>query len=242
MKNILYFLLAIVCLLFWQCNNDDLSGKVEKTKKTYYSNGKPLSETTMNESYIKNGVCKTYYPDGQTKSWGFYKNGKRDGYWLWYLENGAIERKDHWKNDNLFGEQLSFFENGIIKEYMFYDFLGRLVYKRTYSPESSLIKEEGKFCLIIQADKYSPKSLDTLNFRIYLPTPNDLEIKLFSSFELVGKPSKWQQIPLKYNIGFCFKKIDKLGEYNWKIKAIVKDRKTFEEKTVISEKFLMVSN
>ena len=46
---------------------------------------------------------------------GKFKNGKREGEWLWYFENGQLNIKNNYKDNKLEGEWLWYFENGQLK-------------------------------------------------------------------------------------------------------------------------------
>ena len=41
-----------------------------------------------------------------------YKNGKKDGVWRYFYENGQLEREEFFKEDTLSGESKHFNKNG----------------------------------------------------------------------------------------------------------------------------------
>ena len=47
----------------------------------------------------KDGLWETYYEDGKLSSNRNYKNGKRDGLWETYYEDGQLSRKFNYKNN-----------------------------------------------------------------------------------------------------------------------------------------------
>ena len=48
----------------------------------------------------REGEWKKYHDNGKLKSIGSYKDGKRDGEWKWYYENGKLEKIGVFKNGN----------------------------------------------------------------------------------------------------------------------------------------------
>ena len=44
-----------------------------------------------------------------------YKNGKREGKYISYHQNGEIKRKSHFKDGKKEGEDISYYQNGKIK-------------------------------------------------------------------------------------------------------------------------------
>lgn len=67
---------------------------VEKDNIIYFSD-KPFT-----------GKCATYFDSGKIGIEGNYKNGRKDGEWIWYYENGTRKRstifKDGIKSENQF--------------------------------------------------------------------------------------------------------------------------------------------
>jgi antitoxin component YwqK of YwqJK toxin-antitoxin module len=95
--------------------------------KTYYADGATVEEFTYQENK-KNGPWNQYFPDGSLKLSGkysqdqkngpfqlfypnqkmllsgFYKNDGRDGDWLYYLEDGSLQKRRSYCNGNLVHE------------------------------------------------------------------------------------------------------------------------------------------
>ncbi|MCX2683901.1 hypothetical protein OQH60_08520, partial [Campylobacter sp. MIT 21-1685] len=68
-----------------------------------------------------NGEITTYYPNGNLKSVGSYKeNTKDDGCALYYYENGNVEAKFCFKNGQQHGIQEMFYKNGNKKSQSYY--------------------------------------------------------------------------------------------------------------------------
>jgi antitoxin component YwqK of YwqJK toxin-antitoxin module len=52
----------------------------------------------------KNGPFQLFYPGGQRLLTGFYKNDDREGDWLYYLEDGTLQKKRSYRNGYLVNE------------------------------------------------------------------------------------------------------------------------------------------
>ena len=55
------------------------------------------------QGFIMNGKIEgswvTYYENGQVESKGNFKNGKREGFWVYYRDNGKLFFKGNYKNN-----------------------------------------------------------------------------------------------------------------------------------------------
>ena len=67
-----------------------------------------------------------YYENGQLKQEGNYKNGIRDGEWIYYLENGQIGWVKRWKKGKKDGQWIRYDEEGSMIEKSCYE-VGRRV-------------------------------------------------------------------------------------------------------------------
>ena len=61
-------------------------------------------------SFCENRIL--YYENGQIKEEKNYKDGKKDGKWIWYYKNGRIKFENNYKDGELNGKMTSYFENG----------------------------------------------------------------------------------------------------------------------------------
>jgi membrane associated rhomboid family serine protease/antitoxin component YwqK of YwqJK toxin-antitoxin module len=97
------------------------AGRYEKENavgkwKTFHWNGKPETEVFYDPEYFMNyawdslgqaqvsggnGEYKTYYANGNLKEKGNYVQGKREGYWFGYHENGKPYYKELYKGSRL---------------------------------------------------------------------------------------------------------------------------------------------
>lgn len=64
----------------------------------FYENIEPAYYCELNE-IICDGRVKFWYGGGALRCCGDYKNGKHDGNWIYYAEDGSIESKVYYKND-----------------------------------------------------------------------------------------------------------------------------------------------
>ena len=49
----------------------------------------------------REGEWLVYYENGQLRSKKYLKNGKPEGEWLWYNENGKLKKTEIYKDDKL---------------------------------------------------------------------------------------------------------------------------------------------
>ena len=116
--------------LKWKNNNPNLEQllveelELEIENKRLYNNGSP--HETLDESGRRQGKCVFYYDSGIKKWEGIYKdglmhgkmtiyyevsgevylkatfdNGKEDGNWKYYNEDGTLRKEEIYKNDSL---------------------------------------------------------------------------------------------------------------------------------------------
>lgn len=93
------------------------SGNIQS--KMFFTNGMP------------NGVCINYYSNGKVKDSSLYKVGYQEGYHYVYDSLGKIVYCDFYLHDHLIGDR-KYYENGLISNYSFFDYEGRLLYGCDY--------------------------------------------------------------------------------------------------------------
>ena len=101
MKPILGFLL-IICLV--GCGKDTPTGPQGQTLEVYegedrFGNKIEYQFYRNGNEEVKHGYYKRFDEDGQINIEGSYKDGYRDGKWVWYDENGKIEIESTFKGD-----------------------------------------------------------------------------------------------------------------------------------------------
>lgn len=64
------------------------------------------------DNFSKNGVCETFYENGNLKSKGIYLNNKKEGLHQWWYSNGSIEREGLYINGKKDGLYKWWYPNG----------------------------------------------------------------------------------------------------------------------------------
>lgn len=65
---------------------------------------------------IENGWFRYYYPGGNISSYGRYVQGKKQGLWLGYHNNGMMKDSSFYENDHTRGISLSWHSNGYLAD------------------------------------------------------------------------------------------------------------------------------
>lgn len=81
----------------------------------YYDKSEILKEVMHFKDGVLNGQRLSYYKNGQIKHEGEIKNGKFEGTWKGYAENGKPLYEVNYTNDLLDGQYLSCYSSGVIK-------------------------------------------------------------------------------------------------------------------------------
>ncbi len=77
-----------------------------------FRNDTLVAEGNQNNEGKNVGLWKYYWPNGNLKSTGNYKNGLKDGAWKYYFRNGELEQEGFWKSGKLDGEWIWYFKDG----------------------------------------------------------------------------------------------------------------------------------
>lgn len=122
----------------------------EKITETY-PDGKPKTKLIYDETGTVLLQQRSYYPEGQVMIEGIFKDGKRNGQWTSYYQNGKKQSVNYYLDDQTHGDYMLYHENGIIKiegEYNFgiqtggwkaYDEDGTLLTYNYYDAEGNLM-------------------------------------------------------------------------------------------------------
>lgn len=199
--------------------------------KEYYENGNIKLEQQYFYGKL-NGIEKFYYESGNLKHIGSLKDGIKDSIWLIYYENGSIEKKNNYKKNQLFGEQLRYYENGKLKEYLFGDINGVQRYKRTYDEKGLFLNEEGDYIPMYISDASNLKIGDTLKVEIYVVTPFDLKVELYSRVVEGDGNTNWESVLINGNLGLYKYIFVKEGDYHMQTKLHLKNLQTGTEKEI----------
>lgn len=135
-------------------------GKYSNEKKDstwkYFSelDGVLLSEENYTAG-AKNGVFKTFYPNGNVTEMVHYRDGKKEGEWTQYYEDGKLRFKGTYNKDEKEGPFTGFYLNGKVSftgsyksghmdgSWTFYEENGDLMRTDKYS-EGAMVKEKNQ--------------------------------------------------------------------------------------------------
>jgi len=120
----------------------------------YYSDydGVLLSEEQFTEG-IKNGLFRTFYPDGKVAEAINYRDGKKDGDWIQYFDDGKLKFKGAYFADEKEGAFTGYFPDGRINlsgaykaghkqgNWIIYGEKGELIQSEKYS-DGALVKDK----------------------------------------------------------------------------------------------------
>ena len=121
-KTLITFFTVLFCLtssVGWSLTWDDLVERNDIFYKKFTDvpfTGKITGKTIGSFKNGKEDGSWVYYHDnGQLDSKGDYKNGNGDGFWIGYYENGQLKSKGNWKNGNQEGSWVSYLDNGQLR-------------------------------------------------------------------------------------------------------------------------------
>ena len=120
-----------------QPNSDLLPGDgLLMTVSRWLPDGSPCPLTTVKDG---NGVVVAYHENGQIRSKGSYKDGKQDGPWEFYDDNGQLIEKYSYKNGQVLKKSSykDYGKDGLWEEY---DDNGQLKSKISYLNHVSMQK------------------------------------------------------------------------------------------------------
>ena len=86
------------------------------SEKNYYDNGKLKSEFEKNDNGKLDGIYREYYENGQLKLECTYKDGQLDGISKEYYKNNQLSCEYNFKNGQLDGLCKEYYDSGKIKE------------------------------------------------------------------------------------------------------------------------------
>ena len=110
-------------------------------KMEFFKEGDTLIWENYNINGKREGKWISYYENGQIKKEGNYMNGWYYGSWNSYYENGQIESKENFSNQKREGKWISYYENGQIKTEGNYKYGKRKDKWTSYDENGMKIKE-----------------------------------------------------------------------------------------------------
>ncbi|MBE0646641.1 MAG: toxin-antitoxin system YwqK family antitoxin [Bacteroidales bacterium] len=114
-----------------------------KVVEESYPDGSPRRECEYRGTGEKQILLKEtfYYTNGQIEMTGPYKDGARDGYWIYYYENGNVWSEGSYNKGKNEGKRLTYFENGKLRYEAWYKDNERVGIWKFYDQAGNLIKE-----------------------------------------------------------------------------------------------------
>ncbi|MBL7138258.1 MAG: toxin-antitoxin system YwqK family antitoxin [Bacteroidales bacterium] len=115
----------------------------QKVVDESYPDGSPRHECWYKGTGEKRVLLKEtfYYSNGQVEMTGAYKDGERDGYWIYYYENGNVWSEGFYHNGKNDGKRLTYYENGRLRYEAYYKDNERTGVWKFYDQAGNLIKE-----------------------------------------------------------------------------------------------------
>lgn len=116
--------------------------KADQAKHSAYENNAIVEEGRF-ENSRKEGLWKTYYPNGKLKSEITYKGSRPFGPYTLYYENGEIEEKGNWERTKNTGEFKRYHSNGKVAQAFSFTESGKRTGKQKYYYENGNLRLEG---------------------------------------------------------------------------------------------------
>jgi hypothetical protein len=106
----LSFLLLTLCVFFHSCKSPNASNTAQHPAADSLGFSPPA-----NDPFTKNGEEKDRYPNGALQMQGNYVNGKRDGNWFSWYNNGKPWSETSFDNGIKNGPTKTWYENGQLR-------------------------------------------------------------------------------------------------------------------------------
>lgn len=202
--------------------------------KLFYPSGQLQVELSYKEGK-KQGSVKGYYENGMLEHVGWYKDDKQDSLWVWYYNypeatKEPIQAIDFWYKGNPLSHQIKYYSSGNEREYLFYDPIGRLIYKREYEESGNYNDEGSRYPQIVMVNEKNNQFIkgDTLKARIYHILPPKSEANVFVRIE--GLQDEWKETKSSnYYTPIIFENtLDKIGTYKLEVKLKLRDKQKVE--------------
>jgi len=91
----------------------DDKGIKEEFWQFFYPGGQIRQEGNYKNDK-RSGTWKFYFSDGKLEQTGNYLNGLEDGLWTWYFTNGTLRREENYLRGKEDGQSTEYDENGIV--------------------------------------------------------------------------------------------------------------------------------
>lgn len=132
-----YFLVASAIVMMFSCNRER-----KVVERSTFPDGSPKAIIEYKVTGDRKEVEKEtkYYPGNKLQVSGGYKEGKRDGYWVYYYKNGNKWSEGYFKNGKNDGKRTTYFSNGQIRYEAFYKEDKRVGQWRFFDEYGTLLK------------------------------------------------------------------------------------------------------
>lgn len=111
MKGVVFLLVILYFTSNLYAQSKPIDAKLlEEKKEVFFLNGNPYT-----------GECFENYPSGNKGITGSYKDGKKDGQWIWYYENGDKKRETNYRLGKMHGLSIIWYKNGQKRSEIVYD-------------------------------------------------------------------------------------------------------------------------
>jgi antitoxin component YwqK of YwqJK toxin-antitoxin module len=105
--------IGILCLvLSMSCTSNNSKKEESKTKSDSVANVASKTNTGFTPTNKTTGAYEDKHPNGNIKTLGYYRFGKKDGTWAVFYPTGQIWSENTFKNDSLNGATTNYYENG----------------------------------------------------------------------------------------------------------------------------------
>lgn len=222
------------------CLVKDRDTIIHGNEKDFYPNGQLQREVSF-EKGKKQGTEKGYYENGVLEHVGNYKADKQDSLWIWYYNETVQDKKsvqaiDFWSNGNPLSHQTKYLPNESIKEYLFYDPIGRPIYKREFTSVNKFYEEGSRYPQIVMVNQTKNLFIkgEHLVARIYHIIPPQTKTALY--VRIKGLQSNWEEVehssyyaPINFNM-----QLNRAGKFLFEVKLVLKDLQNSDSSEYVS--------
>jgi antitoxin component YwqK of YwqJK toxin-antitoxin module len=140
LKDIIYVTSLVTLLLIITGCQEQVNGKDENIKYTYYKGGK-IESTTEYVDGVRHGYQKFYYEEGELLSETIFVNGSKEGMMKIYYPDGTLKLSGNYVNNFLDGEVFSYYPNSKIESKKIFE-KGKMVYNASYTIDGEIVFED----------------------------------------------------------------------------------------------------
>ena len=140
-RNIAYLFLIGLIAFTWGCQE-----RIEREVKQTYPDGKEKTVRYYRKDGEKKDLARevVFYPEQQMKYEGEYRDGQRNGHWVYFYPNGKPWSEGTFKNGLSEGKRTVWYENGN-KYYEGYYTAGKVTGKWCFYDENGKLVKEKDF-------------------------------------------------------------------------------------------------